>query len=63
MSFFDEDRPVKKTVHEIGQDLSILSVGDLDDRIALLRQEILRLEADRQKKQAGRSAADNLFRK
>ncbi|WJH40749.1 DUF1192 domain-containing protein [Aliirhizobium terrae] len=63
MSFFDEDRPIKKTAHEIGQDLSILSVGDLDDRIALLRQEIIRLEADRQKKQAGRSAADNLFRK
>jgi uncharacterized small protein (DUF1192 family) len=63
MSFFDEDRPVKKTVHEVGQDLSILSVGDLDERITLLKEEIARLEADRQKKQAGRSAADNLFRK
>jgi uncharacterized small protein (DUF1192 family) len=63
MSFFDEDRPIRKIAHEIGQDLSMLSVGDLDDRIALLRQEITRLEADRQKKQAGRSAADNLFRK
>jgi uncharacterized small protein (DUF1192 family) len=63
MSFFDEERPIRKTAHEIGQDLSILSVDDLDDRIALLRQEIARLEADRQKKQADRSAADNLFRK
>jgi uncharacterized small protein (DUF1192 family) len=63
MSFFDDDRPVKKPVHEIGQDLSLLSVADLDARISILREEIARLESDRQKKQAGRSAADELFRK
>jgi uncharacterized small protein (DUF1192 family) len=63
MSFFDDDRPVKKPVHEIGQDLSLLSVADLDARISILREEISRLESDRQKKQAGRSAADELFRK
>jgi uncharacterized small protein (DUF1192 family) len=63
MSFFDEDRPIRKIAHEIGQDLSMLSVGDIDERIALLKEEITRLEADRQNKQAGRSAADSLFRK
>ena len=40
----DEDRPKKKLVHEIGQDLALLSVGELNDRIALLREEIARLE-------------------
>ncbi|AYD02110.1 DUF1192 domain-containing protein [Neorhizobium sp. NCHU2750] len=63
MSLFDDDRPAKKTVHEIGSDLSLLSVGDLDLRIALLQQEIERLEADKVKKHAGRMAADNLFKK
>ncbi|MBW9091256.1 DUF1192 domain-containing protein [Rhizobium wenxiniae] len=63
MTFFDDDRPVKKLAHEIGSDLSMLSVGDLDARIDLLKEEIARLEADKQKKQAGRMAADNFFKK
>lgn len=63
MSFMDEDRPQKKTAHEIGSDLSMLSVDDLDARITLLGEEILRLKADREKKLEGRSAADNLFRR
>lgn len=63
MTFFDDDRPAKKLAHEIGSDLSMLSVGDLDARIDLLKQEIARLEADKQKKQAGRTAADSFFKK
>jgi len=59
----DEDRPKKKLVHEIGQDLTLLSVKELDERVALLQQEIARLEADKVKKQAQRSAADQFFRK
>jgi uncharacterized small protein (DUF1192 family) len=43
MTFFDDDRPAKKLAHEIGSDLSMLSVGDLDARIDLLREEIARL--------------------
>ena len=31
----EEDRPKKKLVHEIGQDLSLISVGELNERIAL----------------------------
>ena len=62
MSLFDDDRPAKKTVHEIGSDLSLLSVDELSARIDLLRAEIDRLEAEKAKKGASRSAAENLFR-
>ena len=48
----DDDRPKKKIVHEIGQELALLSVGELDERIALLNEEIARLEAAIASKQA-----------
>jgi uncharacterized small protein (DUF1192 family) len=59
----EDDRPKKKTVHEIGQDLTLLSVEELGARIELMRGEIARLEADIAKKQASRSAADQFFKK
>jgi uncharacterized small protein (DUF1192 family) len=62
-AFDDEDAPKKKPSHEIGQDLTLLSAGELAGRIALLRGEIARLEADFAKKQAVKSAADLFFKK
>jgi len=59
----DDDKPKKKVSHEIGQDLTLLSVAELQDRIGLLREEIARLEADIARKQATRSAADVFFKK
>jgi uncharacterized small protein (DUF1192 family) len=59
----DDERPKKKLVHEIGQELALLSVKELDERVALLKEEIARLEADRMKKQATRSAADQFFKR
>ena len=59
----DDDRPEKKIVHEIGQDLTLLSVGELTERVALLKEEIARLEANMATKQASKSAADLFFRK
>jgi uncharacterized small protein (DUF1192 family) len=59
----DDDRPKKKITHDIGQDLSLLSVTELNERIALMREEIARLEADIGKKQASRSAADQFFKR
>jgi uncharacterized small protein (DUF1192 family) len=59
----DDDRPKKKVAHEIGQDLSLLSVRELDERIVLLQEEIARLEADKTKKNATRSAADQFFKR
>ena len=42
-----DDLPKKKVTHEIGQDLSLLSIAELSDRIALLKEEIARLEEPR----------------
>jgi len=62
-AFDDDDRPKKKIVHEIGQELTLLSVAELNERIELMREEISRLEADIAKKQASKSAADTFFKK
>ncbi len=59
----DEDRPKKKIVHEIGQDLTLLSAGELTERIGILKDEIARLEADMARKQAVKSAAASIFKK
>ena len=59
----EDDRPKKKIAHEIGQDLTLLSVAELNERIALLQEEIARLEADIARKQSSRSAADQFFKK
>jgi uncharacterized small protein (DUF1192 family) len=57
-----DDKPRPKPTHELGQDLSTLSVHELDDRIALLRAEIARLEQARQGKEASKSAASAFFK-
>jgi uncharacterized small protein (DUF1192 family) len=59
----DDNRPKKKIAHEIGQELALLSVRELDERVALLKEEIARLEADKVKKQSTRSAADQFFKR
>jgi uncharacterized small protein (DUF1192 family) len=62
MAIEDDDRPKKKIVHDMGQDLTLLSVAELTERISLLREEIARLEADIAKKRTSRSAADQFFK-
>lgn len=62
MAFEDEDRPRKKVTHEIGQDLSLLSLEELTERIALLNSEIGRLEEAANKKRASRDAANSFFK-
>jgi uncharacterized small protein (DUF1192 family) len=59
----EDDRPKKKITHEIGQDLYLLSVKELEERIALLSEEIERLKASIATKQSSRSAADSFFKK
>jgi uncharacterized small protein (DUF1192 family) len=59
----EDDRPKKKVVHEIGQDLALLSIKELEERIALLKEEIGRLQAAIASKQGSRSVADQFFKK
>ena len=59
----DDLLPKKKTLHEIGQDLSLLSIGELTERIAQLKEEIARLKAAKASKSATRTAADQFFKR
>ena len=58
----DDDKPRKKITHEIGQDLSLLSVEELAERIALMTSEIERLQTAMAKKRASKDAADRFFK-
>jgi uncharacterized small protein (DUF1192 family) len=62
MPIEDDDRPPKKIAHEIGQELALLSVEELNDRITLLKTEIGRLEAALTNKRASRDAANQFFK-
>ena len=59
-----DEEPLKRArAHEIGQDLSLLSVEELETRITVLRDEISRIELELSQKGATRAAADALFRR
>jgi uncharacterized small protein (DUF1192 family) len=62
MAIEDDDRPKKKISHEIGQDLSLLSVEELTERIALMNSEIDRLQAAMTRKRASKDAASSFFK-
>lgn len=63
MAIFEEEPAKKPATHVVGQDVSLLSEGELGERIALLRAEIDRLEAERAARSATKSAAEALFRR
>jgi uncharacterized small protein (DUF1192 family) len=58
----DDDQPRRKISHEIGQDLSLLSVEELEQRLKLLADESDRLRAAVQAKQASKQAANLFFK-
>jgi len=62
MASEDDDKPRKKVSHEIGQDLSLLSVEELTERIALMNSEIERLQVAMIRKRASKDAADSFFK-
>jgi uncharacterized small protein (DUF1192 family) len=62
MAIEDDDKPRKKVTHEIGQDLSLLSVEELAERIALMTSEIERLQVAMTKKRASKDAANSFFK-
>jgi uncharacterized small protein (DUF1192 family) len=63
MTLVDDDRPAKKVQHEIGSDLSALSVDELRSRIALLGEEVSRIEREIASKSSSRSSAESLFKR
>jgi uncharacterized small protein (DUF1192 family) len=58
----DEPQRQKKA-HELGEELSLLSVAELTERVDVLKAEVERLEAAIRAKEATRSAADTFFKR
>jgi uncharacterized small protein (DUF1192 family) len=61
----DQDLRPKRAAppHEIGQDLSLLSIAEIDERMAALRTEILRLETAKAHKISAQGAAETVFKR
>lgn len=59
----DEDAPHRKPGFQLGEDLSALSVEELDHRVRALQVEIDRLNKARTAKLAHLDAAANIFGK
>ncbi|WP_375461538.1 DUF1192 domain-containing protein [uncultured Enterovirga sp.] len=63
MSIDEADtKPKRKVSHEIGQDLSAISVDELGERVTLLEAEIARLQDEQRRKLASREAAGTFFK-
>ena len=60
-----DEEPIRKPpkAHELGVDLTLLSVEELKERIAALQVEIARLEGAMRAKEASRSTADRFFKR
>ena len=58
----DENAPKPKAVFVPGQDVSLMSIADLGETIANLKDEIIRLEAAIKAKQGTRASAESLFK-
>jgi uncharacterized small protein (DUF1192 family) len=60
--FLEEKPRPRPFAHELGQDLSTLSVSELEERMELLEREIERLKEARSRKEASRNAASAFFK-
>ena len=57
-----EDLPKKKPDMVIGENLELLSVAELEQRVQALESEIVRVKAAIASKRASKTAADAFFR-
>ncbi len=57
-----DDLPKPKHEHVLGENLEAISLDELNLRVKLLASEIQRIEAEINRKQASRSAADAFFK-
>ncbi len=62
MSFLDDDRPAPKPKFAVDDDLSLLSLEELEERIAAFKAEIERNEKELEKKRQSLSAASSVFK-
>lgn len=62
MDWDDVLKPKPKSGPALGETLETLSVGELEARIAALKDEIGRVEQELVRKRAQKSAADALFK-
>jgi uncharacterized small protein (DUF1192 family) len=51
----------ERLTEAVREDLELFGVVELEERIEMLRDEIARVEAQLERKRAGRAAADALF--
>ena len=59
---FDDEGNKKSRGHEVGMPIETMSVGELEERIDLLRNEISRLEQAIAARRNTKAAADSLFK-
>ncbi len=62
MSLFEDVPKEKPLPHRLGEDLSRLSIDELQDRVTLLEAEIGRLRAAIESKSASHRAASAFFK-
>ncbi len=58
----DTEVSPRRTTHAIGESLDTLSTAELDERIALLRLEVERLETAGRLKKTARDEAGSIFK-
>ena len=58
----DESSSKNNTAHQVGADLSMLSLEELDECIGLLTAEIERLRQEKSLKRSSFAAADAVFK-
>lgn len=63
MARYDEEgRKIEAPAHALGADLSDLSVEELQERIAMLKEEIIRVETAINSKSGSIAAAEAFFK-
>ena len=62
MSLSDDDRPAPKPKIAVDDDLSLLSLEELEERIAAFKVEITRNEEELERKRQSLSTASSVFK-